>query len=171
LIIGSEIALVTVLFLYLFFKKKEIKKRTTMKRLIQTMAIVAFLAVAMTSCEDAGLGVIEVRFENISSYDLENVQVHGEDIGTLTTGERTDYEVYEYISMHNDRPTTSISAMIQEIKLHNNNYQMMFCGVGDYDDLEGMQLESGKYTITIDVQEAKAEQSISGALYIDIIED
>jgi hypothetical protein len=141
-----------------------------MKRLIHTMAIVAFLAVTMTSCEDAGLGVLEVRFENISSYDLENVQVHGEDIGTLTTGERTDYEVYEYISMDNNRPTTSISAMIQEVKLYNNNYQIMFCGIGD-PSLEGMQLESGKYTITIDVQEAKAEQSISGALYIDIIED
>lgn len=134
------------------------------------MAIIAFLAVTMTSCEDAGLGVIEVRFENISSSDLENVQVHGEDIGTLTSGERTDYEVYEYISMNNNRPTTSIKAMIGDIELYNNNYQFMFCGMGD-PNLEGTQLESGKYTITIDVQEAKAEQSISGALYVDIIED
>ncbi|MGB0863881.1 MAG: hypothetical protein ACPG19_11290, partial [Saprospiraceae bacterium] len=63
-------------------------------------------------------------------------------------------------------------AMIGEVELRNNNYQIMMCGIGwDEDDLKSMQLQPGKYTITIDVEEAKAEQNISNKLYIDIRED
>jgi hypothetical protein len=144
-----------------------------MKRLIHTMAIIAFLAITMTSCEDAGLGVIEIRFENISTSNLENFEVYTEVIGDLEAGERTDYQVFEHISMRDNRPSASMSAMVGDIKLHNNNYDIMVCGVfcGNEDYSEGFQLQPGKYTVTIDVEEAKAEQNVTGGLYIDIIED
>ncbi len=156
---------------FIFIIKK--KLRPTMKRLIYSLFAVAVLAITMTSCEEClETELLEVRFENVSTYDLENVEVPPEMIGDLKAGERTDYQIFEHISMSQGRPSTSISAMIGEVELRNNNYQIMMCGIGwDEDDLKSMQLQPGKYTITIDVEEAKAEQNISNKLYIDIRED
>lgn len=147
-----------------------------MKRLTFNGLLFAGLSMILmlSSCEkESGTDIIQIKFQNISEYNMNHVIVSADDLGTLDAGESTEYLTYEYFSMNEDKVATYISALVGEVKYEYRNYgHAMFCGMGmTEEDYAAFELEGGDYTITLDVVKKGEEKDAEYEFVVEIKED
>ena len=140
-----------------------------MKKLNFTLLIItSFLIMTISSCSLVSeLGTIQVRFENISDYDIDDIVVQEQNIGTLKSGNQTAYFTFDDFKMSGNMITELITVETDGFQYQNNTFCWV-CIVGeDY----RFELENGKYTITLDITKPTEANDGTPALIVNLIEE
>jgi hypothetical protein len=151
-----------------------------MKKFIQSWCVLALFALSVASCNLNEVSTdVSIRFENVSAYDIQLVNINGLVIDEIKAGEKTAYMDFEDVEINSSNiPNLSITANALDVTYTHTYYTYPECSISGYgcgfgettmnnDNL----LPKGNYTITLNPNVQVEKNDAIKELIVELIED
>ena len=155
-----------------------------MKKLstIQSLCVLAIFALSFASCDLGSVSTkASIRFENVSTQDIQLVTIDGLVIDEIKVGETTEYFDFKDIEINYvNQPNFDITSDVFDQTYHYTyqEYFYIYCGMGcwgeDYsypENQETTMLAKGNYTIQLNADVRTEAGKEEKRLVVSLIED